>query len=92
MLIKFIWEMLSSRTAIGLYALVVLALVVALVIAVLRTDAAHVSVVAPEGSGKKKQHSKRSKAADDHQQDDKKFTFPAQFARYSHGIPRRGDG
>ena len=54
MLIKFIWEMISSRTAIALYALVVLFLVVLLVIAVLRADAAKISVIAPEGDGKKK--------------------------------------
>ena len=47
MLLQFLWELLSSRTAIGLYVLAVLALIVWLVIAVLRADSARVQVVAP---------------------------------------------
>ncbi len=54
MLLQFLWELLSSRTAIGLYVLVVLGLIVGLVVAVLRADSARVQVVAPAGdkSGK----------------------------------------
>jgi hypothetical protein len=51
MLLQFLWELLSSRTAIGLYVLIVLALIVVLVVAVLRADSARVQVVAPEGQG-----------------------------------------
>ena len=47
MLLQFLWELLSSRTAIGMYVLAVLALIVWLVIAVLRADSARVQVVAP---------------------------------------------
>ena len=48
MLLQFLWELLSSRTAIGLYVLVVLALIIWLVVAVLRADSSRVQVVAPE--------------------------------------------
>ena len=51
MLLQFLWELLSSRTAIGLYVLVVLALIIWLVVAVLRADSSRVQVVAPEGEG-----------------------------------------
>lgn len=54
MLLQFLWELVSSRTAIGLYVLVVLALIVWLVVAVLRADSARVQVVAPEGDGSDK--------------------------------------
>ena len=47
MVLQFLWELLSSRTAIGMYVLAVLALIVWLVIAVLRADSARVQVVAP---------------------------------------------
>ena len=47
LLLQFLWELLSSRTAIGLYALIVLGLIIGLVIAVLRSDAARVQVIAP---------------------------------------------
>ena len=47
LLLQFLWELLSSRTAIGLYALIVLGLIVGLVIAVLRADSARVQVSAP---------------------------------------------
>ena len=42
MLLQFLWELLSSRTAIGLYVLIVLALILWLVIAVLRADSSRV--------------------------------------------------
>ncbi|MBQ5792898.1 MAG: hypothetical protein IIW17_02655, partial [Clostridia bacterium] len=51
MILQFLWEMLSSRTAIGLYVLIVLALITWLVIAVLRADTSRVQVVAPENQG-----------------------------------------
>ena len=51
MLLQFLWEMLSSRTAIGLYVLIVLALITWLVIAVLRADSSRVQVIAPENQG-----------------------------------------
>ena len=47
MIFQFLWELLSSRTAIGIYALVVLGLIIWLVVAVLRADSARVQVVAP---------------------------------------------
>ena len=46
MIIQFLWELLSSRTAIGIYALVVLGLIIWLVVSVLRADSARVQVVA----------------------------------------------
>ncbi|MBO5756994.1 MAG: hypothetical protein J6S28_04790, partial [Clostridia bacterium] len=51
MLLQFLWELLSSRTAIALYVIVVLALIVWLVVAVLRGESARVQVVAPENGG-----------------------------------------
>ena len=53
MLLQFLWELLSSRTAIGLYVIVVLALIVWLVVAVLRADSARVQVVAPPSDNAK---------------------------------------
>ena len=58
-LLQFLWEMLSSRTAIGLYVLIVLALIVWLVIAVLRAESSRVQVVAPENAGDGKSAGKK---------------------------------
>ena len=60
MILQFLWEMLSSRTAIGLYVLIVLALITWLVIAVLRADTSRVQVVAPENQGDGNKTGKRA--------------------------------
>ena len=58
-LLQFLWELLSSRTAIGLYVLVALALITWLVIAVLRADSSRVQVIAPAGEENGKGSGKR---------------------------------
>ena len=54
MLLQWLWELLSSRAAIGIYAVVVLGLIIGLVIAILRADTARVQVIAPTEKENKK--------------------------------------
>ena len=83
MLLQFLWELISSRTAIGLYVLVVLALIVWLVVAVLRADSARVQVIAPEGdkSGKGGQRSANSPGTPERAEGESRFFMLARTDR-----------